>query len=94
MPSLPAALELVLTVRQYMIISRVCVMSAISSLTLASLTSNEQLRRSPAFNRGVHDLHRRFQRLKNGLPPEEMGGTNRDPRGQQSPLPVTSSRVF
>ncbi|KAE8556819.1 hypothetical protein TMatcc_004225 [Talaromyces marneffei ATCC 18224] len=35
-----------------------------------------RLLRSPAFHQMVRSVHRRVERARHGVPPEEMGGTN------------------
>ena len=42
------------------------------------------LLRTPAFHRGVEKVARQVHRVRNGIPPEEMGGTKIDQPGNSS----------
>ncbi|KAF4305289.1 hypothetical protein GTA08_BOTSDO06578 [Botryosphaeria dothidea] len=47
-------------------------------LRLLEVWATTRLLSSPAFHRAVHNVYRRFHRLRHGTPMEEMGGTNID----------------
>ncbi|KAL5050024.1 hypothetical protein BDW71DRAFT_141398 [Aspergillus fruticulosus] len=53
-----------------------------SPWTLIEVWLTTQLLRSPTFHRMVGRVHGKFQRLRHGTPPEEMGGTNIDNIGK------------